>query len=714
MIKDTLLQAASALALSISAVPVEDNRAALEAHGQRQDNATIYLMEGARADAASFRKVVTKTRADGTRLADGEEAGDGQVTEATEYFAEFAATWGEPCVRYDWDNDRYYIETLRIAADAVDLSRVASGVAPLLTDHWSRGIEQSQKGVLTEGEVRTDTATGLPYVWVKAKLSPTENNRNYRENLQAGIYPGCSVGIRYSPNDVTRTQRADGVWVYEINRFQIFELSSVSVPAGSLSSLRSDGTFDAGGFKTSTPDATKERSDMTTPTTGTPAPETDTARSQMTDEQLRTLRGAERLRIDNIRSLGDKLEMDAETVRAAIDGETTFEAFAATASRADTPANRQPRIEIGDDRSLLDPDAEFRLRTDALVATAQRKAPEGKAEQFRNQTLADVAKMVSRNAGLFTSGRSDEQIVATAIRGATSGHAASDFQLFLGGGLERLVIAGYEARARKTNIDQWTVPIPAKDYNQFNIIYKGMMSGIGRIPENGTFPAMSKEEYGAAVKLAKHGGTFGMSLEGRTNDRLGLLFSTASDMGLDAANNVQFLAEMALASGERRDAKTQVLKTIYNKADGTLLDPAAAFDQACLDELEDALSGQTEPLGKGDKPMNYTGGRLLYGRKLHAAARRLNMVTAATRVEDANIHAGIYEMIRLQYADPQVLYMQDADAKTIGIIRQEGNEGPKVNELPTDGLILKWSVLDPVDAAVIEDRGIAKRMVAAA
>src|SRR3546814_2607183 len=54
-------------------------------------------------------------------------------------------TGGAPVRRYDWWNDRYYIEELSLEPEHVRMGRLQSGRAPLCDTHYTRSEEHTSE-----------------------------------------------------------------------------------------------------------------------------------------------------------------------------------------------------------------------------------------------------------------------------------------------------------------------------------------------------------------------------------------------------------------------------------------------------------------------------------------------------------------------------------------------------------------------------------------
>lgn len=712
------IRAAMAIAASVQSVPVSDMTDGLRALGQRADQGTLYggqMVEGYRAQ-------------DHFRI-----QGEGKDAR---YFTEVAASFGEPVVRWDGQNSRYYVEVLRMTADAIDMYRL-QGRAPWLLNHWGYDIEANQKGRIHAGELRTGD-DGVPFLWIRVELSRTANNADYRQNVQDGIYFGASVGYRYNLDDVDMYQTEDGVWIYEIKRWQPYEVSNVSIPAGAQSGLRSAVT-NTRQQENPMPDITNPGgagdSQRQDPVTQTPAQSEEALRNAVTTAQADATT-AERARIADINSLGAALGVPAETTARAISEGTAFVEFARTARAAETQEQRQdalnPQLRLQPQaiRHNTNAEGEMQAREDAYVARALRLRPgatdeqtngvgaiSADARQFMEQTPSDIALAVGNIRGdrsIETHRRAHDITMHALNNYVRSGVSTADYPAFLGGALQRVVLGGFNRMAERLTYRDFVFEMTAANMNEFEVMYPGAFYGVEGVPEWGKLPEMTMAENSAKLRAEKRGGRFGVSLESIINDNFGLLDSAALDMGMAMSRDEQYIAEIALKNGIRNDTKTG-RKSIYDKAVGTLLDPAVLDDGGrLLDAMMMAISAQTEPnVKRGAKAqvLGMQGTTLLYSRDLEAQVMRLNGTIQATSTGQINIHQNRYKLVKLLHADPGTLYMMDdADmAKIVSLVRVAGWQGIRVRPiLVPDGLSAEWGALNIVGTGVAKDRGIVK------
>lgn len=143
---------------------------------------------------------------------------------------ELVFTTGAPVRRYDWANDRYYLEQLEVSPEAINLDRLQRG-APLLNNHSSYSLED-QVGVVDQPVIEAGVGT------VQAQLSRRESVRGVVQDLEDRVIRAVSVG--YIRDAITQTYDAiTQTWTYLVTRWTPMEVSLVCIPADMDSQVRS-------------------------------------------------------------------------------------------------------------------------------------------------------------------------------------------------------------------------------------------------------------------------------------------------------------------------------------------------------------------------------------------------------------------------------------------------------------------------------------------
>jgi hypothetical protein len=145
-------------------------------------------------------------------------------------------TTGAKVRRMDWWTGQAYDEELVVSAEAVDLSRLASGAAPVLDSHRAYGLD-SQIGVVLRASVEGGEGRAT------LRLSEREELAGLVRDIEAGIIRNISVGYNVQRYEVVAAaNRTDGgtVPLYRAVAWQPAELSFVPIPADAGSGTRGD------------------------------------------------------------------------------------------------------------------------------------------------------------------------------------------------------------------------------------------------------------------------------------------------------------------------------------------------------------------------------------------------------------------------------------------------------------------------------------------
>jgi phage head maturation protease len=134
----------------------------------------------------------------------------------------------------------YGTEVLRIAPDAVDLSRLHEGGIPLLDHHLQTGIN-SMLGRLTDAWFERGTLIG------RFKFNQTPEGKKAEGMVARGEVTGISAGYRveqwlitHDDGDIVdeKNVRWDDELTFTATRWQLFEASLVGVPADGTAMVR--------------------------------------------------------------------------------------------------------------------------------------------------------------------------------------------------------------------------------------------------------------------------------------------------------------------------------------------------------------------------------------------------------------------------------------------------------------------------------------------
>ena len=160
----------------------------------------------------NVRNIVT--RADNYVTSVNEEARTIDVVFATEH----------PVRRYDWRNDREFMEVLSFNPSHVDMGRMEKGVAPVLDNHDSWNGARGAIGVVDSASL--EESQGLATL----RFAKTKDVDNTWEKVRDGILKAVSVGYRV--HQYTEDGRHEnGLPIYRATSWEPLEVSIAPIPA---------------------------------------------------------------------------------------------------------------------------------------------------------------------------------------------------------------------------------------------------------------------------------------------------------------------------------------------------------------------------------------------------------------------------------------------------------------------------------------------------
>lgn len=118
--------------------------------------------------------------------------------------------------------DGPFLEVLGHGPDEVDLSRLESGAAPLLTDHWPNVNHQA--GVVERAWIEGGKGRAV------VRFATTPAADDLLTKVRDGIVTCVSVGYRIL-SAIRDGEDAEGVPIVRVKRWQPYEISFVSIPA---------------------------------------------------------------------------------------------------------------------------------------------------------------------------------------------------------------------------------------------------------------------------------------------------------------------------------------------------------------------------------------------------------------------------------------------------------------------------------------------------
>lgn len=418
------------------------------------------------------------------------------------------------------DVKRWYgVESLAISPEAVDLSRVAAGQCKLLDSHNQYAIE----GIL--GSVLSARIEGGSLIGV-VKFADTDPGRNAEAMVSRGELTGVSAGYLVQTWQLTQIDDA-GIETWLASRWQLLEVSLVSVPADPTAGVRS-AVVDPPGAPAAI-GSTVEDSDMQTRNqpgagAGAPAPVVTAAApaAQSTpvapnDDAVRAVAtaavAAERTRVRTIRERTLAAGLPIDVANRLIDtgvelphvGDRLVDEIAARGTNyqpARTPQGGLDEVETrraGIEEALLN-----RFMPQACKLT-------DKGREWRGLRMIELARDVLQLGGAKVRGMPAMDVAQRAL-------STSDLPNILANVANKSLQMGYAAEPR--TFLPFCTQHDAADFKQISSTMLSEGSNLETVNEHGEFRRGSVSDSAEKWNLTAYGKIFAVTRQALLNDDL--------------------------------------------------------------------------------------------------------------------------------------------------------------------------------------------------
>jgi hypothetical protein len=456
---------------------------------------------------------------------------------------EVTGTTGAKVRRMDLWTGQVYDEELVVTEAAVDMSRLNSGAAPVLDTHNARSLA-SQIGVVLSA--RLEGNTGVATV----QLSEREELAGIVRDIATGILRNISVGYSVRKYEiVSAANRTDGktdVPLYRAVDWEPAELSFVPVPADHLSGTRSAETqhgtpclfvaapgsapgaaldrAPAQDLNTSTrtimPIAQADGAVSTATETVTPVAAAGTpaaaAPAQRADAGLVAADITDLCVRHNVPQLAANLIRSGKTLDQA--REAVLTELAARDASAGGHVNRGTSVHTVQD--------EMQTRMAGMEqAILHRVDPKAKlddnGQQYRGQTLLELARSYLEARGVNTRGMDRMQLAGTALHFRSGGgmHTTSDFSALFANIANKRLRGAYDENPG--TYTQWARRAPnAPDFKTMSVVQLSGGPELLPVNEHGEFKYGRMTDGGESYALATYGRIVPVSRQSIVNDDL--------------------------------------------------------------------------------------------------------------------------------------------------------------------------------------------------
>jgi hypothetical protein len=445
--------------------------------------------------------------------------------------AQMVFTTGAGVQRYDWANDRYYMEELVVEPGAIRLERMSAG-APLLNTHDSWELE-AVLGVVDSPAIADGQGT------CNVTFSRRESVAGYVQDVEDKVIRNVSVGYVRHAIEMVAPSEANGMWRYRVTDWEPYEVSLVPIPADMGAQVRSDGAAKPAHDKRTFPCQITE----VLPTVGVTAASSTRKDSHVDPKDLAAIlaptpkpagtttavpdgAAAERQRAADITALCTRHGVAAERVHGFIANGTTLEAVRGAllddiAARDELAGNRGANVRV---ETVTDETQTRMAGIEEAITHRVLLLPDAKltdnGRQFRGMTLIEIGREHLERSGVRTRGMT-RLALATAILTQRSGayQTTSDFASLLANVANKRLRQGYEEN--RPTYQMWARRAPdAPDFKSMSVVNLAGAPDLLQTNEHGEFKYGSMTDGKETYSLLTYGRIVPFSRQALINDDL--------------------------------------------------------------------------------------------------------------------------------------------------------------------------------------------------
>lgn len=519
-----------------------------------------------------------------------------------------------PCPDY-WGD----AEVLRCTDEAMNTERFNQGVMPILFNHKRDEVIGKPLKVWCENGVAKATI----------QFAETEKAKEIMGMVRDSFLKGVSVGYRVSEWEFTPSGQISKENVpgpcYTANRWEVFEVSIVSVPADATVGVRSLPFPDDGELNivdktrkegNQMPNVIEPQARSIQEPTPAPAPVVDN------DEAVRAAQTAERERCSQILGLCGQFNIEDAQRDAWINGnasvETVNRELLGILATRNAPAPAPAPVQVG-------PTADEQMRAayrDAILMGRGFRVenPAEGASGMIGMPAREIAReMLHRDGAKNVFRMSESELFERAM---TTGN----FTELLNDTVRASMLTGYNEA--QTTFEAFTT---VGSLNDFKIDKRYILNGADEpelIPENGEFKHAEIGSNMVTVSLTTDGIAFAYTRQLFINDDMGVLTTLPSKFAAGFKRKINRLSYEALAG------------IAYNTKNGNLVTTGAAPSTESLSAARQLLRKQKDMSGK--YKLNLTPALLIVPTKHETVANQLIRSDA----DPNGAHSGIYNAFR--------------------------------------------------------------------
>lgn len=444
--------------------------------------------------------------------------------DATARTVEAVLSAGSPVQRY------YFTEELEISPEAIDLTRVQSGICPLLDTHNQYEVDAVIGRILS---VRIENAQLIGVI----QFSDSDRGREIEARVVAGDLRAISIGYHVTRWQMVEVDNADNE-TWRAVAWELLEASLVPVPADPNAVVRSaTGTIVHGNqeeidMRRNLPGGAAASATAPVPVVAAPAARTEPTPVVAT-EPAPTAPAARALPASRILTLCERDEsLGGEFARNLVArNEATpmteadlYEAVnnrlferrqrgSISARAGATGTESEGYRQAIEDAVTLRVNPSIQLNDMEGVTHAQRLAA---AREFRGMTLMELARDNLSRTGISTTGLGRLEVAGAALGMRYGALTTSDFAFALAAASNKRVRAAFTAAPQtfRQIVSQGTLP----DFKPTNIVGLGDAPALLLVPENGEFKRGALTDTGLFYQLQTYGRVIPITRQAIVND----------------------------------------------------------------------------------------------------------------------------------------------------------------------------------------------------
>lgn len=577
------------------------------------------------------------------------------------------------------------IEELAISPAAVDLGRVKRGQVRLLDSHNPSSVN-AILGTVASAWIEGGNLMG------RIQFADTNAGRTAEGMVARGDAGAVSVGYRV--HEWTPTGREGGADIWRADRWELMEVSLVSIPADPDALIRSaQTTYSTKGNSmdlTSDDAANEQREDISTPPSDGARAPAQSARPTMSAAEVRTAY-----------DLAERHHVPTDMVRQHVDSGGTMQAFRVLvldrlAAEADKTQIFSGGVSMfGEEQTFANPDFLGRSIADAIYAKVSGKTPTGPAAELAGRSLLDLGAMILQSRGERVSW-ANRNFLADRMLERGGQHTTSDFPYLLASAGNRVMADAYSVA--QTPLKQLARRRTANDFRPVSVLRLSEAPRLEKVNEGGEIKHGSRGEAKEGFAIDTYAKIFSLSRNAIVNDDLGAFGDTSAAFGRAAASTESdLIAGLLLANGSN-GAKLDDGSPVYGTGAprGNKAAAGSAITVPALGEGRRTLRDMTDIDGK--TPIAVTPKYLVVGSAKETEAEQLLHELAATQVDEVNPFSGKLTLL----VEPRLagnawrLFADPSQIATILIAYLAGREGPQID------LREGWDVLGVEFRAVLD------------